>query len=335
MSQCEITIEFDRPDRRYRGGEVIAGVVNLYFKESVKYRAITLNSWWGTQGPKKAHRWGPRQYPLDGDRQVGAGDTRRLPFSFLALREPLTCSGKKAVIEHFLSVEVSVPWAKNPEHREAYILVPGRPPAGIAAEWSKVADAEGTLGLGYRLFITLVVLSQGAFLFAYSSRSFSYAFFAVVGWYWIRRALLRSKLDEVVLTMPSRVLVAGEDCVVTVSITPRQSCSIDGIRLRFKCSERRLSFGDFETDSQFIIRPVVESPPICEPGVVLTAGQTFTREISLTAPTSEAYSFSTEWVAFEWVIDVQLDTPNHPDWKDSIPFRLVPPEFLESSSTEG
>jgi hypothetical protein len=135
--------------------------------------------------------------------------------------------------------------------------------------------------------------------------------------------------------MPSRVLVAGEDCVVTVSITPRQSCSIDGIRLKFKCSERTPSFGDPETDSEFRIRPVVEFPPVCEPGIVLTAGQTYTREISLTAPTSEAYSFSTERVAFEWVIDVQLDTPNHPDWKDSIPFRLVPPEFLESSSTEG
>lgn len=335
MGQCEISIEFDRPDRRYRGGEIVAGVVNVYFKESVKYRSITLNSWWETLGPRKDHRRELRELALDGSREVGAGDTHRVPFSFLAQREPLTCSSEKAVIEHFLSVEVSVPWAKNPEHREAYILVPGRPPVGIAPQRSKVADAEGPLGLGYRLFITLVVLIQGAFLFTYSYRSVSYAFFAAVGWYWIRRALLRSKLGEVVLTMPSRVLVPGEDCVVTVSITPRQSCSIDGIRLRFKCSERTPSFGDLETGSEFRIRPVVESPPVCEPGIVLTAGQTYTREISLTAPTSEAYSFSTERVAFEWVIDVQLDTPNHPDWKDSIPFRLVPPEFRESSSTEG
>lgn len=335
MSQCEISIEFDRPDRRYRGGEIVAGVVNVYFKESVQYRSITLNSWWETEGPKKDHRWEPRKYALDGSREVGAGDTHRVPFSFLALREPLTYSGEKAVIEHFLSVEVSVPWAENPEHREEYTLVPGRPPADIAVERSKMADAEGPLGLGYRLFITLIILLQGAFLFAYSYRSFSYAFFAVVAWYWIRRAMLRGKLDEVVLTMPSQVLVAGEDCVVTVSITPRQSCSIDGISLRFKCSERKVSFGDLETGSEFRIRPVVDFPPVCEPGVVLTAGQTYTREISLTAPTSEAYSFSTERVAFEWVIDVQLDTPNHPDWKDSIPFRLVPPEFKESSSTEG
>ena len=50
MARCEISIEFDRSDRQYRGGESVSGSVHVVAKQDLTYDSITLIGAWHCHG---------------------------------------------------------------------------------------------------------------------------------------------------------------------------------------------------------------------------------------------------------------------------------------------
>ena len=132
MSKCEIRIEFDRKDRTYSGGESISGRVHIRVNEPVKSKGISLTHHWRTHGRGNVTS-GPKQtILLESARSYSPGEAHELPFSVDAATHPVTYHGTLINVDHYVSVQMDVPWAFNPKAEEEYLLMPGEPPEGFA-----------------------------------------------------------------------------------------------------------------------------------------------------------------------------------------------------------
>ena len=129
MSKCDLRIEFDRKDRRYSGGETVTGRVYIRVNESVKSNGITLTHQWRTHGRGNVTSGPKAETELEAVRSYSPGEEHELSFSVPSPTHPVTYHGTMINVDHYVSVQMNVPWAFNPRAEEEYVLVPGEPPA--------------------------------------------------------------------------------------------------------------------------------------------------------------------------------------------------------------
>ena len=115
MSKCDISIEFDAENRTYRGGETVSGRVLVEVNKDLTSNGIKLIHFWQTHGYGNTDAGERVEEMLDTDSQLFAGEVRTYPFSFVADRQPLTYHGHYVNIDHYVRVEVDVPWAIDPK----------------------------------------------------------------------------------------------------------------------------------------------------------------------------------------------------------------------------
>ena len=127
MSKCDLRIEFDRKDRRYSGGETVTGRVLIRVNEAVKSKGITLTHQWRTHGRGNVTPGPNETVELEAARMYSPGEEHELSFSLLSPSHPVTYRGTMINVDHYVSVQMNVPWAFNPKAEEDYVLVPGEP----------------------------------------------------------------------------------------------------------------------------------------------------------------------------------------------------------------
>jgi hypothetical protein len=346
MSRCEVSIEFDRPNRQYQGGETISGSVHVVAKQALTYDSITLTGFWRCHGygfPVSKEFHGAR---IDGVGHLLAGETRCFPFSFVGPSEPVTYHGSDLNIDHYVRIEVDSPKAKIQECTEQYCLKPGVTPRRLSWDRNGPGRVDSDMGAKQGMAFNLVMLfiSAGSFLIA---PIFGYFFFGILVLTWVHTLLFRSQLSSVVVTTPNTVVGVGEDYNVTVSCTPRMNLSLKGIRVKLRCLEKSTQIQTSSDDSgggiTGIRQEIYTNHNMFSQGAVIESGQRFTTDISGMIPQTEAYSFATAYgdvweekvCAVSWELQVSVSTRLFASWTGTIPIQVVPPEFLESSSTEG
>jgi len=345
MSQCEVSIEFAQPNRRYRGGETISGSVHVVAKQALTYDSITLTGFWRCHGyglPVTKEFHGAR---IDAVVHLVADERHSFPFSFVAPSEPVTYHGSDLNFDHYVRVEVDFPKGKIQECTEQYKLGPGVMPMRLGWGRNGPGRVDSDMGSKQGLAFNLVMLFVCATSFLIAP-IFGYFFSGILVLTWVHRLLFRSQLRTVVITTPSTVMVAGEDYTVTVSCTPRMSLSLKGIRVKLRCVEESTNIevsGDGVGGITGISQEIYGNHNMFSQGVVIKAGQGFTTEISGTIPQTEAYSFATAYgdvweekaCGVSWEIQVSISTRLFAAWTGRIPIQVVPPEFIERSSGEG
>ena len=90
MSKCDITIEFDRSDATYHGGETVSGTAQVTVNKNLTSRGITLSHFWKTHGRGNTDTGEIHEKILATDAQLVAGETFSFPFSFETKLEPIT-----------------------------------------------------------------------------------------------------------------------------------------------------------------------------------------------------------------------------------------------------
>jgi len=126
--KCDVRIVFDRNDRTWRGGEPVSGKVIVTVNQETKSNGIRLTHTWKTHGRGNTDS-GPREtVVLQEAGLLSPGQKLKFSFSFAAPLFPLTYHGHLIHIDHYVSADVDVSWAKNPTAEEDYIVLPGLVP---------------------------------------------------------------------------------------------------------------------------------------------------------------------------------------------------------------
>ena len=110
MAKCDIAIAFDRPDRRYFGGEQVTGTVTIAVNQDVNCRGIKIERLWKTHGRGNTFRPDPSLLSEEQGRPLHAGQRDTFPFEFTAPATPYTYHGKFLNVDHYVRVRVDVPW---------------------------------------------------------------------------------------------------------------------------------------------------------------------------------------------------------------------------------
>ena len=128
MSRCDITIEFDRANRTYLGGETVSGEVHIMVNKDTTSDGIVLENMWKTHGYGNSDGANLELQELAKRTQLKAGQEMSFPFSFTAALGPTTYHGHHINLDHYVTAYIDVPWALDPKVTEDYLLLPGEPP---------------------------------------------------------------------------------------------------------------------------------------------------------------------------------------------------------------
>ena len=336
MSKCDISIEFDAENRTYRGGETVSGRVLVEVNKDLTSNGIKLIHFWQTHGYGNTDSGERIEEMLDTDSQLFAGEVRTYPFSFVADRQPLTYHGHYVNIDHYVRVEVDVPWAIDPKLEEDYVLLAGETPEEVTGKRDEIIEFEDETATQMGPVVKAIVLTLlGAVLLVvvFVALWLLPIILLVAGIFWIRKKMVSGRLGDVQLKTPHLVVGAGEDWPLELTFTPKKNFLINGIEVKMSCCESATS--GHGTNSTTRTHTVVEEVHVLEPAGQLAANERFERQVALPFPESDAYSFDDSDNNITWTVEVRIDIPRFPDWKSKQTVQLLPAEFLEEPASGG
>lgn len=336
MSKCDIDIQFDRPDRTYRGGDRIAGEVTVRVNKDIRCNGIVLSHYWGTHGRGNTDTGTKVEIPLCGSQSLQAGEEMRFPFEFECELWPLTYRGHYINVDHYVHVGVDVPWAIDPKHAEEFIVLPGQVPPQFTGDRSEIvelkANAKPSAEMGFvgKLFLgAIIILVLGA-LAMLAAVLIPVAL--VIGLvYWIRRTAVSRRLGEVYFSAPEVIVSSGEEWSCKLEFTPKKTFRINEISARLLVQEAATSGSG--TNKSTHRHTLIDEKQIIIPEGALTAGETFSKQLKIALPETEAWSLSTSDNKLEWKMDVRIDIPRYPDWSEKTTLQMVPAKYFRDAGT--
>lgn len=327
--KCDVRIVFDRNDRTWHGGESVSGRVIVTVNQETKSNGIRLTHTWKTHGRGNTDS-GPRETEVLQDAGLlSPGQNLEFKFSFPAPLFPVTYHGHLIHIDHYVSADVDVSWARNPSAEEDYLVLPGQVPPQFTGARDKVVslkpESKEDSGL---IFKAIIVLLLGAILVAVAMLAIVLLPIVVIVtvWLWLKSQALKMRLGQVELSMPLKVVAPGESWPLKLKFTARRSFMINSISLKISGIESAAS-GSGTNKTTHTHQLALESHLIREGGVV-EAGETVEESIQVPFPETGAYSFEAADNSIKWTAEVRIDIPRFPDWTTSETLQLVPTEFL-------
>lgn len=335
MSKCDIRIEFDRKDRIYSGGETVTGHVFIRVNESVTSNGITLTHQWRTHGRGNVTSGPKEKTALEAAGSYSPGEEYDFPFSLPAPTHPVTYHGTMINVDHYVSVQVDVPWAFNPKAEEDYILVAGEPPSHFVGSRKDIivapkAEPAASSIIG-KIILTILV---GGLLIVVSA----FAFFLlpvillIAGFVWFRSKALASRLGEVQFSIPRVITSPGEPWTARVRFQPRKQFRINSIGLTLLGKESATSGSG--TSSTTHTHKVLEQNFVVRANDMLTPGEVVSEEFTFAFPDTDAFSLDVADNKIQWTATLRIDIPAFPDWSKTQALQVVPPAFLKNLADE-
>jgi hypothetical protein len=330
MSKCEISIEFDRPDRVYRGGETVAGRVRIRVNDDFNCNGIKLTHFWKTHGRGNTDSGERCQQQLAEGRQLRRGETLTFNFSFSAEREPVTYRGHYINIDHYVRVDIDVPWAFDLKSEEEYLVRPGKPPANLSGPPGTTKPKAGSSpGIKIILAVVFVVI----LIAAAALMMVLVPLLLLVGLgFWIVKKMIASRVGEVELIAPKVMMAPGDSWPMELRFTPRKTFAVNAITVKIMGQEAATSGSG--TDATTHRHTLFEESHTLHPADTLMHGKPFYRQGAITLPESDAFSFESSSNKVQWWAEVRIDIPGFPDWSQKQALQLVPREFLQDMPSE-
>ncbi len=330
MSKCDLRIEFDRKDRKYSGGETVTGRVLIRMHEAVKSTGITLTHQWRTHGRGNVTSGPNESVELEAARMYSPGETHELSFSVPSPTHPVTYHGTMINVDHYVSVQMNVPWAFNPKAEEEYVLVAGEPPAHFVGSRSAIIALTPTAGTSSIVGKAVLGIIVAALLMVVAA----FALFLlpiiliVAGFIWFRKKALAGRLGEVKLSIPHVVVAPGEQWTAKIQFQPRKQFRINSIGLTLLGKESATSGSG--TKSTTHTHKILEQKTVVRSNDMLTAGELVSEEFTFEFPTTDAFSLELSDNKIQWTATVRIDIPSFPDWSKTQPLQVVPETFLRN-----
>lgn len=330
MSKCQISISFDRSDKIYYGGETVRGTVRLLVDEQTKSNGVKLTHRWRTHGRGNSDSGLPDDIILVEPRILQAGEQFEFPFAVTSPSHPVTYRGHLVYIDHYVRVDVDVPWAKNPYAEEEYELRPGVRPELFTGERNKVvsltaqatATNVGPIGKTILWIIVGIILAVVAMTAVFLLP----IILIVVAFIWIKKKALKSRLGEVEVSVPHVVVAPTEDWTFGIRFTPRKSFIVNSVYAELIAEESATSGSG--TNKTTHKHKVLTEKHVLREGGPLQFEQLVDEKIIITFPDTKAYSFELSNNSLKWTVNFCIDIPGFPDWTHTEALQVVPIEFL-------
>lgn len=330
MSKCDIRIEFDRQDRTFSGGEAITGRVYVRVNEAVKSKGISLIHQWRTHGRGNVASGPKETIQLESARSYSAGEEHEFSFALTASTHPITYHGTLINVDHYVLVQMDVPWAFNPKAEEEYLLKPGVPPEGFGGSRHALitpkqnAATSSVVGKVF-LFIFLGIILAAVAVFAIFLLPI---ILIVAGFFWFRRKALANRLGEVKVSIPHVVVAPGEHWTARVQFQPRKQFRINSIGLTLLA--REVATSGSGTKATTHNHTILEQKSAVRTNEMLTPGELVSEEFTLAFPSTEAFSLDLSDNKVQWTAEIRIDIPAFPDWSKKQPLQVVPASFLKN-----
>ncbi len=327
--KCDVRIVFDRSNRTWRGGEPVTGRVIVTVNQETKSNGIRLTHTWKTHGRGNTDS-GPKETELLQEAGIlTPGQNLEFAFSFPAPLFPVTYQGHLIYIDHYVTADVDVSWARNPSAEEDFIVLPGAVPVQFTGARDKIVslkpEANQSMGIIAKIIVFMLL---GALLVAVAMLATLLlpVVLIVAVWLWLKSQALKMRLGQVELAMPIKVVAPGESWPLSLKFTARRSFMINSISLKISGIESAAS-GSGTDKTTHTHQLLLESHLIRESGMV-EAGEAVEETIQIPFPSSGAFSFEASDNSIKWTAEVRIDIPRFPDWTSTETLQLVPAEFL-------
>ena len=326
MSKCDISIQYDKQDRRFAAGDTVTGQVTIAADAAVTCRGVTITQGWRTHGRGNRHKVTLSEVVhlpgnLDPDRWT------TIDFAFTVPAGPPTYHGRNLTVEHFISVRIDVPWKFDPKGMEDYHVTPvmmliDPQPKGIGSKMEgDVARIPKT-----PMFIGIGLLVFGMFVFTPFSCILIPIAFALLSWS-LRQKLAFYKLGDLKASIGATQFPPGGHIPIEFTFAPNKLVPLNGVTARLVGQERVISgSGTNRTTHTFKIHD--QTAPLAG-ARQLPAGQTTLVRGTLQIPDTQAYSFSCPDNYIVWDLTLRVDIPMWPDWTFTERVQLLPGAWNE------
>lgn len=335
---CTFKITFDRPDRRYAGGDPVRGSVQIAISRETKSTGIWLTHCWRAHGIGNQHEVKLDTVQLAEPELLQPGQELNYNFEVTAPRQPVTQRGSLFSVDHYIQVHIAVAWATDPSAEEDYLLEAGRLPEqlpqsrrelSLNPSWQSSGQPIGITGRVFGCLLALVFLGAiGTFFVAEPMIPIALTGLglAVAGYFAIRSFALKRKLGNVELGIPHHVVAPGEPWLAELKFHPPRSCRINGITLTLQADESTVSGSgsDRKTHRRTAFEQII---PLRE-AEELPAGEAVHERLLITFPRTNVLSFEAGDNKIRWAALVRIDIPGYPDWTSTVPLQVLHPRLL-------
>jgi hypothetical protein len=336
MAKCDLQILLDRPDRTYKFGEPISGAIKISTQEDFHCRKLTLIRAWKTEGRGNHASGGEEGMIFADEEEFKAGETKEYPFRFVGLAGPASYQGHYLSVDWYLRAQLDIPLTVDIKHEEKFFLIPGETSEKILLGVEEhLQDApETTSALQERmsmakvlaipcLVIGLIMISVSGWYHLALAVGLALASFG--GWHTFllfRNILAQQKLGQVEVQILPEKLSAGEQVECRVLLPKHHAARLQKILATVKGEERVVSgVGNHKTSHTHTIHEYALEQ---NDSNIIPVENKMQFIFSLHIPDKAPSTFRAPDNALLWVIRVQLDIRDWPDWVQEFPVTVLP-----------
>ncbi|MCA9246916.1 MAG: hypothetical protein KDA42_07360 [Planctomycetales bacterium] len=311
MAKCDLTIEFERPNRTYHTGEEVRGQIVVRANQDVRCDELAVEHFWQTHG-RGNRDTGDRARTVLFTGEWRVGEVASYPFRFLAPPGPATYRGNYINVDHYVAARVSVPWAFDPKCQEEFLLAPTPPEYFAGIEMADDAVQKlGGFSNAVSVPLAVILLVVGALCF------FPFGIILIpVGlvmlYFAIRKQMAEKRIGDVELCLDSINVVPGGHVPLALSVRPRKSTPHNGITARLVGQEKAVS-GSGTNKSTHTHTFFDETTTLVAAGTLDPAAP-LALQTQVPIPADAAYSFFAPENKVLWHLTVRIDVPRWPDW---------------------
>jgi hypothetical protein len=321
------------PDRVYKAGDVLRGMVHVDVSSECQCNALTLDVGWETRGRgNRASETLQSQVLFTGGFQPGQNQT--FPFELTVPGGPPSYVGHYLSIVWQLRARADIPWALDPKASQdimctgsdthtstqlpqanvftlpkapafmvVFLLLFSIIPLWVTYQFVQSGGTFGLLGMGIGLLVI--------------------GFVAVRIYRLVRNRLARMKLGDVQVTVSHPRPRLGEMVKGQLAMTPAQTTSLTGIQASLVGSEVVVSgSGTNRRTHTHVFHE--EAQDLGNLGGTLNAHHPLHSDIELRLPAQGPCSFHTTDNTIKWVLKVHIDIPRWPDFVHEEPLEVRP-----------
>ena len=342
MAKCDLAIEFERSDRRYRPGETVSGKVTVQVNAKVQCNGLTVKRLWHTHGKGNYAEGSDSVEEVVFSGEWWPGETHAYPFAFEVPAAPVSYHGEVLNVDHYVAARADIPWAIDPKAEEDFLLLAGPESCQIPTEVSEAMQGASTQlqGMGAAcgvifgmiffcaglipLGIGVVGVSQGE-MAAVMAIPFGGIFMLVGGgiaFMASRKILAERKLGPVEVTVSPRQLNPGDRFEVELRFAPKARIELNEITATLKGQEVVISgSGTKRTTHRHVFHDEVQQ--------LLAACDVWPEEGtsakgSFQIPHDAAPSFVASDNRLEWSVELHVDIARWPDWQSTEILAVAP-----------
>lgn len=334
MSKPKLSVELAEPDRIYRGGDTINGVVRVEVDKAIACNGLFVQAGWRTHGRGNvASKTGDSTTLFQGQWQ--AGESLEYPFELIALDWPPTYHGHYLNVDHYVDARAKIAWSFDPKASTAFQVSASHVPANVGAAATVPLVAKAFVGVIFAIIIAVFFTVGMGMVVGLGWIGVPFLLLPLSGmvFWFLKTWLPRFLLGKVECELAEQAVVPGGSLTGELVLKPRRSVAINGITMKLEGREKVVSgSGSNQTTHNHVFFENEET--LREAGTLMPSSQ-LCLPIAMKVPDHAPLSLKLTSNELLWNLEVRIDIPRWPDWVKKIAFQVVPPgESVMSDPSE-